>query len=218
MRLRDLEGVAQILLGTHLAQDPIWDRELTRLTEIDITLFYARAGIQDRRLAIELVERVQSAAIVAAFKGHKEAGLSAIIAHTPPSDPFLVDELVSGLAKLPVPRRQTCLFALTAELSLTQASSLTWPEANSKQWPLLCQEILEVRSKTRHIRLPYVFWEWATPRIAAPVMQLQASVEEAFDCSWPQLVEKHSRMLRINRGADSASFLQLADEVRRGAL
>lgn len=220
MRLRDVEGVAQILAGSPLTQDSLWDRELVRLSENDITLFYARAGIQMRRHAIELVERVQSAAIVAAYRGNREAGISAIISHTPPPDPFLVDELISGLAKLPPVRRRACLYALTMGMTPEAVSALTWETLPQQltNMPALAQEILAECDKTRHIRLPYVFWEWATPRIAAPVLQLQASIEDAFGFSWPELVEKHRRMLMLNRGAESASFLQLAEEVRRGRL
>lgn len=219
MRLRELDGVAEILAGSQLAQDSLWEKELASVTEMDITLFYARAGIQMRGQATDLIERIQSRAIVAAYRGCKEAGLSALIAHTPPVNPFLVDELVTGLSRLSMARRCAVLFALTTGSSPEFVTTLTW-DALPQMGELfgVAKEIIEECAKTRHIRLPYVFWEWATPRIAAPIMNLQASAEEAFGCSWPQLVERHARMVKLNRSADSASFLQLADEVRRGRL
>jgi hypothetical protein len=221
MRLRDVQGVGEILATSSFGTDPLWDKELEGVKEESITLFYARASIAGmRKEAIDLIEAVQSAVIVAAFHGEKAAGVSAIIMHVPPPDPFMVDEFVTRLAKLSQARCRACLYALVTRSAPPAVTALTWndlPQGRS-HLPVLAREILDECARTRHIRLPYVFWEWATNKIAAPLMDLQGTIEVAFCCTWPELVEKHDRMIKVNRSSDSTSFMQLADEVRRGHL
>jgi hypothetical protein len=91
-------------------------------------------------------------------------------------------------------------------------ANLVWKDTREmKQVRPLCAEILAAGGRSQHLKLPYVFWEWATTTIATPLLELQWSVERAFDCSWPQLTQRYRRMIMIDRSADAASLLDLAN-------
>lgn len=221
MRLRDVAGVQIILDASAVSDDPIWSRQINEISEGEFTLFYARQSLAGRtEQAIEAIERAQAAAIIAAYNGQPAA--SSLIAHTPPQRHFMVDDIVAGLSALTLVRRRACLYALATKMTPTSVTAMVWSEApGSKDWqgiPGLAREILMEQTRTRHIKLPYVFWEWATRTIAAPLLGLQATIETAFECTWPALLERYSRITQIDRAADAASFLELAEEVRSGRL
>lgn len=212
MCIGNLTGVQHWLVQHPTAGDPLWQRNPASVTELDIQLFYARAGLAGhRRAAIDAVDRLQSALILATIEGELDEAPAALILHEPPPEPFLTDELVDGLAALSLVRRQACLFALEVHLEPADAASLIW-RATSRLGTLtpLAREILATVGQTRHLRLPYVFWEWATPTIATPLLELTWSAHEAFDCTWPELTQRYARMARVSRSADAADLLALA--------
>jgi hypothetical protein len=213
-RLLDLPGVAELVRDSPVEHDPFWQRPTALLTEMDIQLLYARSSLAGRRQdAIDIVDRLQAHLIRLAIDGIQPP--AAIILHTPPANRFMVDELVAGLARLTLPRRQACLYALEAGITPISASTLTWKGLQPPN-KIVCVEILEAASKTRHMRLPYVFWEWVSEQIAAPLLELQWGCEQAFGLTWPELVYRHSTMIRIDRQVDAASFLDLANQIAAG--
>ena len=213
MRLGELAGVRGWLPTHPLVGDLIWQRDTHAISENEIQLFYARAGILGlRQDAIEAIDTVQAVVIRAAFDGELSDPPMALVMHEAPYEPYFVDELVDSLAKLRPARRQAVLFALDTADSLPNVAAITWADAGKfRQLSPLCAEILATASKTRHLKLPYVFWEWVNPQIATPLLELQWSVEQAFDCRWPELVQRYGHMVKIHRGADSASILELAN-------
>src|SRR5437773_161906 len=117
MRLRDVKGVQEIIAISGMTDDPLWGRDIEKISEGHIVLFYARAGLVGKRKeAIAAIERVQAAVIVAAFHGEKAAGVSALVVHSPPGEPYMVDEFVSGLSRLTQVRCRACLYALVMKL------------------------------------------------------------------------------------------------------
>ena len=216
MRLIDVRGVAQMVSDTPVADDRLWNKELCMVSETDIQLFYARSQLAGARdAAIDVIDRLQAMLIAESFEGRESS--PAIILHVPPVDRFMVDELVDGLAKLPLPRRRAILYALETGSSPKQITVLPWkglPAPNSR----IAAEILTAAGQTRHMKLPYVFWEWVSAQIAAPLLELQWSAEQAFGCPWPQIVSRYSLMGNIDRRSEDASFLKLADEIIAGRL
>lgn len=212
MRLCELVSVKPWLLNNPTASDRLWQRPALAVSEGEIQLFYARCSLLGlRQDAIDAIDALQAAVIISSFDGELAEVASAIIMHEPPVEPFLVDELVDGLIKLRPARRQACLLALEMNSDPQDVANLTWKAAQGmKQVKPLCLEILTASARTRHLNLPYVFWEWATRQIATPLLELQWSIETAFGCTWPQLVQRHRRMVMLNRGADAASLLDLS--------
>lgn len=213
MRLGELASVQRWLPTHPLATDSLWQRDTHAISNGEILLFYARASTQGfRRDAIEAIDTVQAAVIKAVFDGELAEPPAALVMHEPPLEPYFVDELVDSLAKLRPARRQAALFALETAKLPSNVAEMTWVTASKlQQMTPLCQEILTAAGKTRHLKLPYVFWEWATPQIATPLLELQWSIEQAFDCKWPALVGLYRRMVMVHRSADSASLLGLAN-------
>jgi hypothetical protein len=212
MLLSQLAGVKSWLPSHSTSTDTFWQKRVSLVSSMDIQLFYARAGLksnlQDARAAINLL---QDAVIAGSFEGEVKPS-AAIIMHEQTPEPFLVDELVDGLAKLKITRRRACLYALETRQSPQEAADLTWIRVQErKQISPLARETLQASAQTRHLKLPYVFWEWATPTIATPLLKLEWSITQAFGCSWPELTTRYERMIKLNRGAEAASLMELAE-------
>ena len=126
---------------------------------------------------------------------------------------FFADELLDGLERLAPSRRAACLFALESGLAPDFVTELTWRRLQVQSLPPLALEVLLTAQRVRHIRLPYVFWEWATDKIAAPLLRFRGDVEQAFDCEWEDLRKKYQSMVFIDRKADARHFLALRQEV-----
>jgi hypothetical protein len=212
MRLCDLASVKSWLPNNSTSSDRLWRREACAVSEGEIQLFYARCGLLGlRSQAIDAIDALQAAVILSSFNHELHEAPSAIILHESPPEPYFVDELVSSLIKLRPARRQACLFALEMQCEPTDALNLTWKSAlEMQQLPPLCVEVLQSAGRTRHLKLPYVFWEWASVQIAAPLLELQWSIERAFECSWPELTRRYGRIVHLHRGAESASLLELS--------
>lgn len=214
MRLIDLPALAGFLETSPVGSDPLWQREAFLIDEAAITLYYARAaGAGRRAAAVEAIDRAQSAAILYAFD-HPEgnAQLQGIVLHSPPEQPYFVDEFVDSLIKLRPARRRACLFALELTMEPDKVTTLTFAQARQfNQLTDLCIEILAMQGATRHFKLPYVFWEWATDVIATPLIKLGWSIEQVFECPWPHLQRRYKEMICVNRHADATSFLQLVE-------
>ncbi|MBS0450338.1 MAG: hypothetical protein JSS14_03425 [Proteobacteria bacterium] len=177
-----------------------------------IQLFYARAGLKGQReRAINLVDLAQGAVIHALFFGKLDEGsFAALVLHEPPPEPYMADEFVDGLVKLSPARRTACIFMLENRMPHERVTELTWDMIDGMRLRGAVAEVIAAMRQTRHERLPYVFWEWATQSIAAPLLHLGPGIERAFGCKLPELAARYSRMVMIDRNAESASFMQLA--------
>lgn len=131
---------------------------------------------------------------------------------------FFVDELIDGLLILSESRRRACLYALESRMSPQEVADLTWAGMIRMDLELtpLMRDIMS--DQVRHIRLPYIFWEQASPTIATPLLKLQDSIEHAFDMAYGQLQTGYGSMVVIDRNADADHFLGLITEIRQGKL
>jgi len=214
MRLRDVVGMNEVLAGDDLVgTDPIWDRE--QLTDTDIQLFYARSGLKRlRQQAIDAIDKAQAVGIRALFCGELPRGaFAALVLHEAPPTPYLADEFVDGLVKLRPARRGAAIFMLENRMSANAVTDLLWKDCEPRGFSQTSLEVVKAASLTRHIKLPYVFWEWATPNLASPLLDLQRSVENAFECGIAELQERYERMVMVDRRADAQSFLSLAKQL-----
>jgi hypothetical protein len=217
MKLGDVLGMSAVVAVDQLASDPLWSRTSANMTPTDIQLFYARAGLQGlRQEAIDTIDRAQAVVVKELFAGSLPRGsFSALVLHEAPARPYMADEFVDGLIKLRKERRGACLYALEHALDPADVTELTWNKLKLDEQPATCMEIINAARAGRHMRLPYVFWEWSTPNIAGPLMGLQLSIEEAFGCKIAELQTKYKRMILIHRGAEAASFMSLAKQLAR---
>lgn len=219
MLFGELGAFAPMLNNSPLREDRIWQRPMAEVSETEIQFFYARAGLAGHREhAIDCIDRLQAVALAAVVEGtlsSEEA--TTVVLHELPEVRFLVDELIAGLAKLRPARRGAVLYALENHQDPAVTSVLTWAKAQHEGLQLsdLSKEILAMQARVRHLKLPYVFWEWATPDIATPLIELQLETERAFDMGWPLLQARYRGMIKVNRTADSTSFLQLANQAMR---
>lgn len=131
---------------------------------------------------------------------------------------FFVDELIDGLLVLSEPRRRACLYALESRMCLQEVADLTWAGMIRMDLDLtpLMRDIMS--DQVRHIRLPYIFWEYASPTIATPLLKLQDSIEHAFGMAYGELQMGYGSMVIIDRKADADHFLGLITEIREGKL
>lgn len=222
MRVGELRGFSQWLNegGAPLAQDRLWARDLTQARPMEAQLFLARAQLQGHQaLAREALDRMQTALIAGAVEGELSGAELALLAVDVPSDPYLVDEFIDDLAKLRPARRLATLFALETHTEAARVEELTWADAKRlSQLKPLSRDILASCARTRHLRLPYVFWEWSTPELATPVLGLQRDTERAFGRTWPALQFAFDTMIWTSSRADASHLLGLVEEVARGRL
>ena len=217
MRLGQLASVKTWLPASPLAADPFWDKQVASVSEIEIQFFYARASVQGlRRESVDAIDALQAAVITSAFNGELSEPPAAVILHEPPTEPFMVDELVDGLVRLKPVRRRAVLWALERREDPQATADLTWKRAlQLRQLPGTCQDILALQDRTRHMKVPYVFWEWATEQIAAPLLEFKWTVEQAFHCTWPELTLRYRRMIKVHRGADAAHLMLMAENLSK---
>lgn len=208
------------LATSPLADDRIWRRDVENIGSTELQLFYARAGFVGLKAeAAHAIDRLQSELILAGVRGEVPNAALQLIEHEPPTTRFDADEFIDRLVKLTPTRRAAVLYALATRSTPEQTVELTWLEINqAPQAPELVMDILKAQSKVRHMKLPYVFWEWASTRIAMPLINLQASAEQAFGMTWPAIQQRYASMLWISGRADSASFNSLVEEVAAGKL
>lgn len=211
MQVSNLSGVKPWLVVSPLSTDPFWSKEVERVTEIDIQFFYARASLLNLRVAArEAIDRLQAAVILGAIEGEISHVPDGVLAHEQEPEPFFVDELIEGLKGLSFPRRLACLFSLEVNQTLEYSLNLTWPVlARQKNLNSVCLALATEAGRTRHLKLPYVFWEWLNENIAAPLLELEWSVENAFRCTWPQLVLNYKALIWIDRPSDARDLLTL---------
>lgn len=107
---------------------------------------------------------------------------------------------------------------LEAELEPREVTELTWQFflAEQRQLTPLMAECLA--TQVRHIRLPYLFWEFGAPKIAMPLIKLRESIEGAFQCQMGELQDKYRNMVYIDRRSDARHFTDLLVEVQAGAI
>jgi hypothetical protein len=219
MQLLNIGRVRDHLGQSPLVDDPLWACESHKVQSRDLTMFVARwAAREQGPIANTAIGVLQAEAIKDIVRG-RLGGTLAWLDYRIDQPRFMADELVDGLARLPLPRRGACLFALEAKMGLQDVADLTWkdvPHRTEIPQTGLCQEVL--RAQPRHIRLSYVFWEEVGPRVAAPLLELDYSVKMAFACAWHELQENYDAMLMVDRQADAVSLLEIAGEIRRGEL
>ena len=217
MQIREIPGFSEWLPGSGVDNDIFWSSTPETMSEQGITLFYARSSLLGvRKEAIEAIERAQTVVIRALFKGHLFRGsFSALVLHEIPRQSYMTDEFLDGLLMLKPERRPAAVFVLESRLSPVVVSGLTWTSVEQlSDLPALCMESLKAAQVTRHARLPYVFWEWASSSIAAPLIGLQRSIEHAFDCRLAQLQQRYSEMVTVDRRSEQADFLAAIDRVK----
>lgn len=208
------------LKTTELAQDRMWHRDLERISDTELQLFYARARLRGlRQEACDAIERLQSALILGAVQGQVSDAALRLVAHEVPQQRFTADEFIDGLIKLRPARRAAVLYALHDATDPGTVEELTWSQVKGmRQIKTEVLEILRAQVRIRMLRLPYVFWEWADDRTATPVRHLAKGAEAAFGCSWPALVCRFQDMLWCSGRSDASHFLQIVEEIKTGRL
>lgn len=220
MLASELPDFGDWLKTSPVSSDRLWARKLEVISDAELQLFYARCGLIGlKKEAVEAIDRLQTALVLAAMHGSVSQAALRLVTHEPPLDRFTVDEFIDGLIKLRPHRRAAVLYALQGRQTPDEVAGLTWHDIKRMvQVPKRQQPILDGQSKVRHLRLPYVFWEWATPALAAPIVDLGVSASDAFGCSWPALQVRFDDMLWISGRADAASFLGISEEIATGRL
>lgn len=220
MFVSDIPSFSVWLAKSPIRDDRIWSRPLEDISENEIQLFYARAGLQGfKKEATDAIGQLQDEILLQSMCKDMPQKALRIVSHQTPINRFATDEFLDHLAKIGVERRSAILYALVTRQEPEDVAELCWKNVRELgQLPELAQEILAMRSKIRHLKLPYVFWEWATLRIASPLLILQQTAEDAFGMAWPAIQVRWDEMIWINTGAEKCDFLELVEEVASGQL
>lgn len=213
MFANEVGGFGQWLSTTPLADDRFWQRPLERISEVEIQLFYARARLKGcLPVAREAIDKLQAALITGALDGSVPSDALAIVSHEVPPERFTVEEFIDCLVMLPQARRSAVIFALATKRSPEDVVCMEWREVPGlNRVNALARDVLRQRAKLRHLRLPYVFWEWVSEVTAAPLLNLQTQAELAFDAAWPVIQYRWDEMIWIDGRADVESFKRVVE-------
>lgn len=216
MRLVDVEGIRRVLPAGTLGADPLWGRTSDALTSVDIQLFYARAGLNGQRdLSIALMDLAQGIVIMALFDGTLPKGaFAALVLHEAPSQRDLADDFVESLLRLRASCRGACVFLLENRLSPKSVTELVWMGLDVREKSTLSLDAIGAARMLRHIKLPYVFWEWVTPTSASPLIDLNSSIEKAFSCDLASLQQRYSRLMLVSRPTDATRLRSLVRQMK----
>lgn len=211
---------ANYIAGSEIAADKIWEKPLDAISGMDIQLFYARSQISgNMAIAKRAIDALQSELLVLAARGRISGKFLRIVEHEVPSERFTADEFMFRLGNVSGSRIQAILFALATRTSPNTVAGMEWATLTAQGFaPGLPHEIMTKRAKLRHLRLPYVFWEFATEKIATPLLKLQESAEDAFNASWPAIQEIWGEVIWISPRADAHNLLAVVAEVQGGRL
>lgn len=218
MNAKELPGFSEVLSSHKLGNDRIWSRPLSQISETEVQLFYARSTGR-RTEAADLIAALQSELLANAVRGTVRGDELRLVAHEPPNPRYAVDEFIDKLVCFSRPRRQAILLALVTKTPLSKVAALEWQALPSEsQVDGLAREILQERSKLRHLRLPYVFWEYVTEKIAAPLIKLEKEAEKVFGMPWPAIQMTWTDMIWISSRSEKFGLLSVLDEVQSGKL
>lgn len=217
MRLNEVPNFGHFLSESPVGGDPFFSRELAEITPDNLVLFYARSKVAGHHAAaLEAIDRLQGALILSACHGEMNLDMADLIMHEVPEvEPYFADQFCDSLVKLRPPRRAACLYGLEMGMTPSDVMQLTWKDVLGQNLvPPLARELLTQANKTRHLTLPYVFWEWANTRIATPLLELGYAIESAFGCTWPVLQRRYRGMTLIDRRAEGEAFKQALERAR----
>lgn len=196
MTLREFAKQRQI--DSPLLEDSFWSLTSDRVGPGDIQMFYARNRSKIGECA-SLLDQLQSALIIASFDGTKLVATDALLTHEPVEDPFFMDEFLDLLGRTPHTWQLATVFALETVMEPRDVAELTWRATRSlKPLNAVAGVMMQLTSAQRHPRLPYVFWEWVTPSIAAPLLSYPDTIEERMGMTWPKLARLYGEMVLID--------------------
>lgn len=219
MRALDIDNFADYIAGSAVELDQLWLKPLDAISPMDIQLFYARWGLKGQaEIAHGAISALQSELVIRASKGQISGKQLRLIMHEVPEWRFTADEFVTRLMSVRMARRQAILFALATNSSTEEIVAMEWRSLPAHIPPGIPREILRERVRVRHLRMPYVFWEFATKLIAAPLLKLQEDAEEAFGVPWPSIQSMWSNMIWVSPRTEATELLSIVNEVSTGKL
>lgn len=189
---------------SYLQDSPLWCRDVDDITSLDLLLFFLTAADEDHAAAVELqIHALQNRALGAIVTG--EVGQVDWICWSPPSLRLTLGEITQMFSVAPFERRRALMFALETGLDLKRVVALNWKQLKSIKLTPFAQQVID--SQTRHIRLPYVFWEWADANTAMPLLSLDVTALEVSEGhGWAWFTDRCRDAVLIDTGADAEHF------------
>lgn len=120
--------------------------------------------------------------------------------------PFTVMDLCECLEALSPVRRRAALFGLEMSMHPKEVFLLDWQSPKRLQLTPIAEAI--VRTQPRHFRLNYVFWEWMSEGIAAPLFGFEAELADRTGFDFSTLLGFYRNMRWIDADAEVSSFLE----------
>lgn len=202
----ELGALPVILSDSLLAKTPLWKREVRTVTPTDLFAFVALyRGSSKYFDAIAETNCVVGAGIAALDSGAIDR--ADFIRFVPPKAPFLLSDLYRFLRKLSPMRRRATLFALETKMAPRHVVELGWKDLRKGTMTILAAQIVD--AMPRHIRLPYVFWDYLSNGSAGPLFGLSESILECSDgLGFEALLEMYERMILVDADANFEGFIK----------
>lgn len=214
MFAHDLPGFDQVIANSALAQDDFWRLELKDMVPVQVDFMYFRAKqagyFEEAKRMILLLQQAVMRKDTMAMIDRKDY---VVLCHRVPDPIFTVDDLVDGLNLMTEVRQNAVLLALECKLDPEVVINMKWQDELQLPTTACVKMLLQSQAAYRHVKLPYVFWEWSGGK-ASPLISLKADAEAAFGKSWPAIMGSYQGMLMISPVADASHYKKLLDELQ----
>ncbi|AVY94609.1 hypothetical protein DAI18_11575 [Microvirgula aerodenitrificans] len=194
-----------------LASSPLWQRDLSGVSSLDLTLFLRLHN--DRLLAAKAeVQHLITLTWTTMLQGRCKP--PEMIYFDIPKERMSIEDLRAWTMQLPTPaRRKAMLFGLEMNMPAGAVVDLTWAELKRLDLTPFAHTLLLCHS--RHSRLPYVFWETSPAgNVVSPLIALADDVWSATDgIGYDRLLKLYRNMVPIDSELDLADFKQQMGEV-----
>ena len=187
-----------------LASSPLWQRDLSGVRSLDLTLFLRLH--KDRLLAAKAeVQHLITLTWTTMLQGRCEP--PEMIYFDIPKERMSIEDLRAWTMQLPTPaRRKAMLFGLEMNMPAGGVVDLTWAELKRPDLTPFAHALLLCHSG--HPRLPYVFWETSpADNVVSPLIGLADDVWRATDgIGYDRLLKLYRNIVPIDSELDLADF------------
>lgn len=204
--LAQLGQLPTLLSDSLLSSSPLWKREVKTIKPLDLALFIRlHKGTSNYLEAVREVEDLKNYAMQAHIDDLLPETELELLEHDVPREQFTSGDLVEWLEGTSLARRRALLFALEMELDPRFVIEMSWRDLHGMNLTSLAHEL--VKASVRHIRLPYVFWDYLPNGSAAPLFGLhETALEVSQGLGMGVMQRLYCNMIAYDGKAEAAAF------------
>jgi len=207
MTLIEIGSIKDLIANTAIEGLAVFTRKLTDLTQLDMTVLYK---VCESRLGREAGKKLFKSLILEVQREHVLGLIPDCPAatFTLPTPRLSIGELRRILMRFELVERQLIVFALSAQMTLTEAAFLQRKnikaESNINKWTNELKRF--VNSMPAHISCQYVFWDFDKNNRPTPLVGFEAKFRSVVKASWPVFAKLCEDLIPVDTHEDAKEF------------